>query len=659
MSKGYVCKNFTTNVFTYEKFDTPISVVGRLKTHISYWQSIGCSEHILNIINRGYVIPLTERVETVHLRNNKSSRDEPIFVRESIDELLDCGAIIECATKPFVINPLTVANKDGKLRLVIDMRHINPLIVKHRCKYDGHDVARQFLEKNGYMTVFNLKSGYHHIDVVESQQELLGFSYTDTDGNERYFKFLVLLFGLATAGYVFTKVLRELIKHWRGLNIRALAFLDDGLQANASENITRMHAIQIKGSLISARWVPHRTKSIWIPKQQISWLGFQLDLIKGVISVNADRLNRALYLIRQIMSKNSVHVKRLAKLKGMIASMERSHGDMVHLMTRFMNLAISETPTWNCHITLLPPVIRELDFWLKNIEKLNGASLFPTVSTATIEFSLYPDASNVGCTTVLTPMPNQSKLVVNRMFDKDKILSSSTERELLGVLHSITQLRHVLRGCSVDWFTDAQNVARIVKRGSKKPYLANIAIAIYHIVTKLQINLNVIWIPRDQNQEADFWSRVRDFDDWEVTKVWFNKICKYFDFKPTIDQFANFKNRKLNKFNSKFYHNRANAIDSFTQIWAEERNWVVPPVFLINKALDYCKTCKAEMVIVFPKWKSGVFWPKVMNLLNQESDNVLNSLVMGAIFSGGSTPDSIFSTDKWQGESMALNIRYQ
>ena len=86
------------------------------------------------------MIPIQGDIEPVHLNNNRSSRTEPEFVRRSIDELLVCGAIVECEQKPFVVTPLTVANKDGKLMLMIDIRQINGSIIKKKCKYDGHDL---------------------------------------------------------------------------------------------------------------------------------------------------------------------------------------------------------------------------------------------------------------------------------------------------------------------------------------------------------------------------------------------------------------------------------------------------------------------------------------------------------------------------------------
>ena len=87
MSENYRKPSFTSNYFEYEKNNTPISVIGRLKLNIEYWKGIGTSDYILSVIDKGYVIPVTD-VQMCFLRNNLSARQEPKFVRESIDELL-------------------------------------------------------------------------------------------------------------------------------------------------------------------------------------------------------------------------------------------------------------------------------------------------------------------------------------------------------------------------------------------------------------------------------------------------------------------------------------------------------------------------------------------------------------------------------------------
>ena len=45
----------------------------------------------------------------------------------------------------------------------------------------------------------------------------------------------VLPFGLASACYVFTKLLRPLVKKWRGSGMRAIVYIDDGIVAARSK----------------------------------------------------------------------------------------------------------------------------------------------------------------------------------------------------------------------------------------------------------------------------------------------------------------------------------------------------------------------------------------------------------------------------------------
>ena len=97
-----------------------------------------------------------------------------------------------------------VASK--KMRLVIDIRHVNECLWKQKFKYEDIRVALQLMRPGDYMVCFDLKSGYHHVDVYPSHWTYLGFSRKYED-KERYFVFKVLPFGLATACYAFTKLL--------------------------------------------------------------------------------------------------------------------------------------------------------------------------------------------------------------------------------------------------------------------------------------------------------------------------------------------------------------------------------------------------------------------------------------------------------------------
>ena len=57
---------------------------------------------------------------------------------------------------------------------------------------------------------------------ISEASKILGFEWTLEDESTKYFQFCVLLFGLLSACYVFTKVLRTFIKRWRSIGIKAI-----------------------------------------------------------------------------------------------------------------------------------------------------------------------------------------------------------------------------------------------------------------------------------------------------------------------------------------------------------------------------------------------------------------------------------------------------
>ena len=65
-------------------------------------------------------------------------------------------------------------------------------------------------ERSEFMFNFDLKSGYHNVDITVQYRKYLGF-----ECEQCFHVFTVLPFGLASAPYVCTKPLHPLVKLWR------------------------------------------------------------------------------------------------------------------------------------------------------------------------------------------------------------------------------------------------------------------------------------------------------------------------------------------------------------------------------------------------------------------------------------------------------------
>ena len=132
------------------------------------------------------------------------------------------------------------------------------------------------------MYKFDLKSGYHHIDICQPHHQFLGFQWALGGTRSRYFCFTVLPFGLSSAPYLFTKFFRPLVRYWRGLRIHLVLYLDDGAGCEKDFRSTQHCSNIVRSDLVRAGLVPNCDKSIWTPVQRLEWLGISWDLLSAI-----------------------------------------------------------------------------------------------------------------------------------------------------------------------------------------------------------------------------------------------------------------------------------------------------------------------------------------------------------------------------------------
>ena len=157
-------------------------VIWSLRRNTGAWSGMGGNDYILDVVRNGYKLPFIETPEPACFKNNRSALDEREFVESAIRELVEIGGVHECRTPTRVVNPLSVSIRNGKKRLILDLRYVNAHIWKDYCKFEDFTIFRNFLEKGDFLFSFDLKSGYHDIDIFKDHWEFLGFSWKGADG---------------------------------------------------------------------------------------------------------------------------------------------------------------------------------------------------------------------------------------------------------------------------------------------------------------------------------------------------------------------------------------------------------------------------------------------------------------------------------------------
>ena len=72
--------------------------------------------------------------------------------------------------------------------------------------------------------------------------------------------------------------------------MQTLLYLDDGIVVVAGKKAAERASQKVKGDLVRVGLVENSVKYSWEPSQQATWLGFDLDLEQGQISIPEDKI---------------------------------------------------------------------------------------------------------------------------------------------------------------------------------------------------------------------------------------------------------------------------------------------------------------------------------------------------------------------------------
>ena len=469
----------------------------------------------------------------------------------------------------------------------------------------------------------------------------------------------MLPFGLSMGPYIFTKVGRVLVKKWRAEGKSIILYLDDGIGGDTHLEKAIDVSHKVRSDLVSCGFLLSEEKCVWEVRQKQIWLGYVFDTSCGKLFAKPERLVKLQDGIRHVIFKlkvkygSFIKVREFARIVGQIISLRHSVGNMTRLRTRNLYCCVESRASWDSDVVLTGTALEELEFWNDNIRILDGK---PWQDARKCTRVIYSDASNTGYGGYVV---NEGSNICHGQWTPKEMLESSTWRELEAVRRMLVSLEEVLVGHKVKWFTDNQNVARIAEVGSTRGNLQDLALGINQVCIKRDIELDLEWIPREENQEADRISRIVDWNDWGIKQdvmQWLeSKWCKF-----TFDRFATDYNTKCSSFNSRFFVPGSAGVDAFAQDWTGDFNLLVPPPHLILQTWHYLKLQQEQGVLILPVWRSAAYWPFIcpdgvhLNVAIQDwTDLPSDSLVEGR------TSNSYFYGDRFCCRMLALMVSYK
>ena len=578
---------------------------GNIHNKASFWLSMELSTLTRRTIMEGFLPIFHDHLEKYYKsENRRSALNNTKFVSEQIEELLRSGAVSKCDRNQIKrINPLSVA-EGKKLRLVLDLSDLNKCLEKNRVKFEDISKIRNILPTHGFMTCFDLRSGYHHVFIHESFRGYLGFQWDNT-----FYNFNVLPFGLSPAPFIFTKIMKPLITRWRSEGIGVAVYLDDGIIWGETKEACRTATCRIRQDLYEAGFFVAEEKCSWQPSQQVTWLGHKIDLCDMSLDITEDRKDKAFRCITSLLRSRGPSLRERMKWLGTLASMHlvipREHTKRHRSMTASVADKVAHGCKLSFRWSLAKEEKQELQGWFRYLEN-SKAKLNAVYAEFTDFLSISTDASMLGVGAILQTI-NGHNLISRADLPRSLLGASSTIRELYGIRYAIKSFASIIFGEKVQIKTDSQTAQSAFYKGSSKTDIQRMAAEIWDLNDKLNIKMSIFWIPRELNCEADWASRIVDLDSWSIYDSIFDQINERWG-PFEVDLFADKNNKKCDIFISRWFDEGCSAVNAFsesaTKFWTQRHCWLVPPPCLLTDTIFMARKFSTKGVIGFPLWPS-------------------------------------------------------
>lgn len=164
---------------------------------------------------KGYKIPFIENPVQYELPQNKScSETDTKIIDDCVADLLKSQFISPCIPcQDQYISPIfTVPKPNVKHRFILNLKGLNKYIDVQHFKMEDYRTVLKLIEENDYMATIDIQDAYFLVNIDIEDRKKLRFQW-----RSNIFEFNVLPFGICTAPFVFTKLLKPILHKFNPL----------------------------------------------------------------------------------------------------------------------------------------------------------------------------------------------------------------------------------------------------------------------------------------------------------------------------------------------------------------------------------------------------------------------------------------------------------
>ena len=555
---------------------------GQLSLFHHKWTSLTSDVNILQTISGDCIEFISIPPTQVSYPPNSIPRDHASLVDREIKSLLDKGVIVLSKHEPgeFISPIFTVPKKDGNVRLILNLKRLNLFIENSHFKMDTIHTILRLVTPNCWMASLDLKDAYYSVRIHPDFQKYLKFTY-----HGLLYQYTVFPNGLSTCPRKFTKMMKPPLSHLRLLNHIISGYIDDFYLQGSSYRKCAINVIDSVRMFDNIGLVIHPEKSLVIPQQKITFLGFVIDSVKMIVRLTEGKICKIQERLQcTIQNSHSVKIRDIASLLGyMVSSLPAvRYGALYYRyleMDKIMALKQSKGD-FEASMSVSKEGISEIRWWLDN---LDGS--YNTICHPPVDIVLYSDASLMGWGAVM------NKTSTGGRWSPTEAEHHINYLELLAAFFALKCFQTSISGNHVKLMIDNTTAVSVINNMGTchSPKCHSVAVLIWEFC----ILHNVTWltaahIPGSSNVTADRESREFHSEDteWMINSTLLNKALVTLNFKPEIDLFASRLNRQFSTYCSFRPDPEASFVDAFTISWSDVHFYCFPPFSCVLRVLQ-------------------------------------------------------------------------
>ena len=371
-----------------------------------------------------------------------------------IPNWLDSGVVREITSpQPLFFSRLfTRAKKNGKLRPVIDLSDLNVLLVVPTFKMETVAVISRSISGILWACSIDIEDAYFHVPIAWEFHKFLAFRLRG-----RTYVFQFLPFGLSSAPWAFSRVIKPIKRHLHTLLIQIFSFLDDfiifALSPEELVSVTEVVLDLLRHLGFRINW----EKSNLHPSQLIEFLGVTWDLRKGELSVPPDKQLMVRTRCLEMCGKSVTTRRELESLTGLMNFVANYlvHGRL-HLLPVLMWMNLRTRPCTRDVPVPLDGRMRELlGIWTS----LDFLRCPVPMHAPRPSLTLMTDASLEGWCGILLPRRAMGQWPANVSG------FSMNWKELMAIRLALVEFQSLLRGRTVRLLSDNTTAPASVTKG--------------------------------------------------------------------------------------------------------------------------------------------------------------------------------------------------